>query len=101
MLESEETNQLNAPIEPLRKRGGQIGSSQLNSNQNTSIAIAFKRAGLDWRENFAHAILANDRKRIALWTRLLPYMVSRNHRNVKKGKASKAAIKALTDLENE
>ncbi len=97
---SELIEQPSASLSVARKRGRQIGSSQLDSKQHTSISIAFKRAGLDWRENFAKAILANDNRRIALWTRLLPYLVSKNHKNVKKGKrASKAALAALEDLE--
>ncbi len=91
----------NASLSVARKRGRQIGSSQLDSKQHTSISIAFKRAGLDWRENLAHAILANDQRRITLWVRLLPYLVSKNHKNVKRGKgrASKAALAALDELE--
>jgi hypothetical protein len=102
MLESGETNQFNTSLDVKRKRGGQIGSSGINSNQHTSIAIAFRKAGLDWRENLAKAILADDQRRIALWVRLLPYLVSKNKKNLKRGKgrASRAALDALSELEN-
>ncbi len=98
---SESIDQSNASLSVARKRGRMVGSSQLDSKQHTSISIAFKRAGLDWRENLAKAILADDKRRIALWMRLLPYLVSKNHKNLRrqKGRASKAALAALDELE--
>lgn len=95
-----EIEQSNASLSVTGKRGRVIGSSNLDSNQHTSISIAFKRAGLDWRENLAAAILANDQRRIALWMKMLPYLVSKNRKSkVKKCKASKAALSALEELE--
>jgi hypothetical protein len=104
-------NQPNGPLaqpsafdDKTNKRGRVVGSSNLNSNQHTSISLAFKRVGLDWRENMAKAILADDKKRIAMWMKLLPYLVSRNHKSKGKrwkGKASKAVLIALDQLEQE
>ncbi|SRR5258708_5960538 len=88
-------------LDAIPKRGRSLGSSNLNSNQHTSISITFRRVGLDWRENLAQAILKNDQKRINLWLKLLPYLVSKNKKNVKKSKASKAALNALAELERE
>jgi hypothetical protein len=100
---SDAIEQPSASIDATHKRGRAWGSSQLNSNTHTSISLAFKRVGLDWRENLAKAILDNDYKRIALWIKLLPYLVSKNHKHTKrtKGRASAAALKALDALENE
>ena len=83
------------------KRGRAIGSSNLDSNQHTSISLAFKRSGLDWRDNLAKAILNDDKARIRLWLKLLPYLVSKNHKKIKrqKGRARKAALADLEDLE--
>jgi hypothetical protein len=61
-----------------------------------------KALGVDWVASFAIAIKRNDKQLLSLWLRLLPYLiVTQGHRRVKrmKGKASKAALQALTDLE--
>ena len=66
------------------------------------MAQRFKKAGLDWQEDFALAIKANKRERIKLWLKLLPYLITTSSRaKVRhwKGKPSKAAIIALETLE--
>jgi len=83
---------------PGRPRGGR----NLHAKHPSSLARRFKRAGLDWAEDFALAIKANKRERISMWLRLLPYLVTTTNKlKVRrwKGKASKAAIVALEALE--
>lgn len=78
------------------------GARNLHAKHPSSIARAFKKAGLDWQLDFALAIKNNKRDRIALWLRLLPYLVTTTNKiAVKKwkGKASKAALIALEALE--
>lgn len=90
--------------EPKSKGGRPMGSSNSSSKQPSAIAQAFKKAGLDWKTDFAIAIKANNRNRIKLWLRLLPYMVttgSKTRGKKIKGRASKAALKALEAMENE
>lgn len=98
------------------------GVRNLNAKHPSSIAKAFRRAGLDWQADFAGAIkMAGEygltpetkkiaeanrawaRERIAMWLKLLPYLVTTTNRlKVRKwkGKASKAAVIALNALEN-
>jgi hypothetical protein len=77
---------------------------KLNAKRPSAIAKKFKAAGLDWQTDFALAIKANNRERVALWLRLLPYLVTHGG-NLKvkkwKGKASRAAMVALEALERE
>lgn len=91
------------PISKLSPHSGRPkGTISANSKNPSSIAKAFKRAGLDWKEAFALDIKANKRERIQMWLRLLPYLVTTTNRvHVKrwKGKASRAAIIALNALE--
>jgi hypothetical protein len=78
------------------------GARNLNAKHPSSIGKAFFKAGLNWQVDFALAIKANNRARIKLWLRLLPYLVTTTNRvHVKKwkGKASRAAIIALEALE--
>jgi len=79
------------------------GARNLKAKHPSSIAKAFKKAGLDWQTDFALAIKANNRNRIKLWLRLLPYLITQTNHSTKvrkwKGKASKAAIVALDALE--
>lgn len=78
------------------------GARNLHAKHPSSIARAFKKAGLDWQVDFAQAIKANKRERITMWLRLLPYLITTtNKQRVKrwKGKASRAAIVALDALE--
>lgn len=78
------------------------GSRNLHAKHPSSLAKRFKTAGLDWATDFAEAIKANNRERIGMWLKLLPYMVTTTNKlKVRKwkGKASKAAIVALDALE--
>jgi hypothetical protein len=84
------------------KRGMRLNTSNYHAKNDSGIAQAFKRAGLNWREAFAKDIMANNKKRIAMWMRLLPYLViTQGHKKIKKskGKASRAALIALETLE--
>ena len=95
---------INESIKQRNKGGRPLGSSGLNSKQPSAIARAFKAAGLDWKTDFALAIKANKRERIALWLRLLPYLITTGKRaKVKKwkGRASKAALVALEAMEQD
>ena len=99
---SEITNQHGAYSDETRKRGRVIGSSNIHSKQPSGIATRLKEHGIDWIPAFGKAIQRNDKQLLTIWLRLLPYLiVTQGHRRVKhmKGKASKAAIAALTDLE--
>jgi hypothetical protein len=79
------------------------GARNLHAKHPSAISKAFTKAGLDWKTDFALAIKVNDRERIQLWLKLLPYLITqRNHSTtVRKwrGKASKAAMIALEALE--
>jgi hypothetical protein len=84
------------------KGGRPFGSSNLHSKYPSSIAQRLKAAGVDWIVDLATAIKANDLTRINMWMRLLPYLVvTQGHRKPRrwKGKASKAAVQALEELE--
>jgi hypothetical protein len=87
-----------------RSPGRPKGSHTPAAKHASAIARRFRQAGLDWATDFARAIKANDKERIALWLRLLPYMVttaSRLRVRKWKGKASRAAIVALEALEGD
>lgn len=87
-----------------RKIGRPKGFDGTRSRMPSAIAQSFRKAGLDWKQDFALAIKANNRPRIKLWLRLLPYMITTSHRTkVKrwKGRASKAALVALEAMEQE
>ena len=75
----------------------------LHAKHPSAISRAFKKAGLDWQLDFALAIKANNRARIKLWLRLLPYLITQANHSTRvkrwKGKASKAALIALEALE--
>ena len=93
---------VSAPIAPVDKPGRPKNSINLHSKQPSGIANRLKAAGINWIESFGAAIKANDKQLLTLWLRLLPYLVvTGGHRRVKhfKGRASKAAVKALEDLE--
>jgi hypothetical protein len=86
------------------KGGRPVGSSNLHSKYPSSIAQRLKAAGVDWVVDLAAAIKADNLTRINMWMRMLPYLiVTQGHRKIKrgKGKASKAALAALAELENE
>ena len=89
-------------IPPKHAGGRPPNSVNIHSKQPSSIATRLKAAGIDWIPSFGAAIKRNDKALLALWLRLLPYLiVTGGHRRVKrlKGRASKAALAALTDLE--
>lgn len=90
-------------VVPARDKGGRPrGFDGRRSKMPSAMAQAFKRAGLDWQVDFAMAIKANNRNRIKLWLKLLPYLIttSAKSRGKKwKGKPSKAALIALDALE--
>lgn len=98
------TNSIGIPRDRLNRSPGRPrGARNLHAKHPSSIAKAFKKAGLDWQQDFALAIKNNRRERIRLWLRLLPYLITqRNHATTVKrwkGKASKAALIALGALE--
>ena len=85
-----------------RPNGVRLNTSNLHSKHPSSIAQRLKAAGVDWIVDLAIALKANDKERIALWMRMLPYLVvTQGHRKIKrtKGRASKAALAALNELE--
>jgi len=87
---------------PRDKGGRPRGFDGRRSKMPSAMAQAFKRAGLDWQIDFAMAIKSNNRPRIKLWLKLLPYLIttSSKARGKKwKGKPSKAALIALQALE--
>jgi hypothetical protein len=106
-LNTTETVPVNGAGVPLSKLnqspGHPKGARNLHAKHPSSISRAFRRAGLDWQTDFALAIKANNRPRIKLWLRLLPYMVTTSNKSVRvgkwKGRASKAALVALDALE--
>lgn len=84
------------------KGGRPKNSSNLHSKYPSSIAMRLKRLGVDWVESFAIAVKRNDKQLLTLWIRLLPYLiVTQGHARMKrkKGRASKAALQALNELE--
>lgn len=91
------------PVEPQRDKGGRPkGFDGTRAKMPSAMAIRFKQAGLEWQTDFALAIKANNRARIKLWLRLLPYMIATSDkRKVKrwKGRPSKAARIALEAME--
>ncbi len=93
------------PTPPIPSRNGvRLNTSNLHAKHASSIAKRLKLAGVDWIESFGVAIKRNDKQLLTLWLRLLPYLVvTQGHRRVKKGKgkASKAALNALAELERE
>jgi len=99
----EPTNGAGIPLMKLNKSTGRPkGARNLHAKHPSSIAKKFRAAGLDWATDFALAIKANNRARIKLWLRLLPYLITTTNKvRVKKwkGRASKAALVALDALE--
>lgn len=92
------------PPEPKSKGGRPIGFDGTKSKQPSALAQAFKKAGLDWKEDFALAIKGNKRERIKLWLKLLPYMITTSKRTKVarwKGKPSRAAKIALEAMERD
>lgn len=88
--------------EPINRGGRPKGFNGMRSKMPSAMAQRFKKAGLDWQTDFALAIKANKRDRIALWLRLLPYLITTSSRaKVRswKGRPSKAAKIALEAME--
>jgi hypothetical protein len=97
------TNGAGIPRERLHASTGRPkGARNLHAKHPSSLAKRLKVAGVDWIEHLAHAIKTNDRERIQMWLKLLPYLVTTTNKlRVRKwrGKASKAAMVALEALE--
>ena len=91
----------NIPI--ISKNGVRLNTSNLHSKHPSGIATRLKAIGVDWIVSFGAAITANDKELLSLWVRLLPYLIvsPTGYRKIKrtKGRASKAALAALDDLE--
>lgn len=87
---------------PWPKGGRPKGFNGQRSKMPSAMAIRFKQAGLEWQTDFALAIKANNKIRIKLWLKLLPYLITTSSKaKVRswKGKPSKAALIALETLE--
>lgn len=84
--------------------GVRLNTVNLGSKQPSGIAVRLRSAGVDWVASFAIAVKRNDKQLLALWVKLLPYLVvTHGHQRItrsKKMKASKAALQALDALEN-
>lgn len=90
--------------EPRNKGGRPKGFNGQRSKMPSAMAQRFKAAGLEWQTDFALAIKANNRARIKLWLRLLPYLITTSSRakiRSWKGRPSKAALIALETLEGQ
>jgi hypothetical protein len=99
-----EGKQARTEAEPKNKPGRPKGFDGTRSRMPSALAQSFKKAGLDWKEDFAKAIKENKRERIKLWLKLLPYMITTTKRAKVgrwKGKASKAAMIALQAMEQD
>jgi hypothetical protein len=84
--------------------GRKLGTTNLHSKQHSSISQRLKQNGVDWVADLALAIKANNYRRIAIWMKLLPYLiVTQGQRRSpvlkRKGKPDKAALAALEALE--
>lgn len=108
MIENDLTNATTTagPVQSAKpdvnKGGRPRGFDGRRAKMPSAMAQAFKRAGLDWQVDFANAIKANNRNRIKLWLRLLPYLITTSAKSrVKKwkGRPSRAAMIALETLE--
>lgn len=93
------------PVSPVavRHAGHPKGASSLHAKHPSAISRRLKLAGVDWIDSFAVAIKTNDKALLNLWLRLLPYLIVTGGRvRVKrfKGRASKAAMQALEELES-
>jgi hypothetical protein len=96
------TNGAGVPLTKLHNGTAPKNPRNLHAKHPSSIAKKFNKAGLDWATDFALAIKANNRARIKLWLRLLPYLITTTNKvpvRRWKGKASKAALVALDALE--
>lgn len=87
---------------PVNKPGVRLNNVNLHSKQPSGIATRLRSAGIDWVADLAAALKANDAARIAVWLKLLPYLVvsgGKPRAAKPKRRASKAALEALNELE--
>lgn len=103
MANSEPKSGDGTPISKLSSHIGRpVGTSNLHAKHPSAISKHLKLIGVDWIASFAIAVKRNDKQLLTIWLRLLPYLiVTQGHRRVKhsKGRASKAALAALDELE--
>jgi len=86
------------------KGGRPKGFDGTRSKMPSALAFAFKKSGLDWKEDFAKAIKESKRERIKMWLKLLPYLITTSSRakiRSWKGRPSKAAKIALEAMEQD
>lgn len=88
----------------LAARERRHGGSGRAARQMTSLAQRFRDSGLDWRADFADAIRARQWRRIDLWVRLMPYLLTggkKERPNAPRGKRrlTRAALAKLKELE--
>lgn len=86
------------------KTGRPAGGSNRASRQMTSLAQRFRECGLDWRADFADAIKARQWRRIQLWVKLMPYMLTGGKKAelrapAGKRRLTKTALAKLKELE--
>ena len=89
---------------PTPRIASRIDTVNLHSKQPSGIAVRLRKAGIDWVASFGQAIKRNDKQLLTLWVKILPYLVvTQGHRKIgrRKGRASKAALQALNELEQE
>ena len=88
----------------VNKGGRPKGFDGTRSKMPSALAFAFKKSGLDWKEDFAKAIKESKRERIKMWLKLLPYLITTSSRakiRSWKGRPSKAAKIALEAMEQD
>ena len=87
---------------PIKSNGVRINTGNIHSKHPSGIAYRLKLAGIDWIPSFGAAIKANDKDLLSLWVKMLPYLVvtgsSVRSKRIK-GRASRAALDALSELE--
>ncbi len=97
---------IDIPIQNIGTTPKRIGvrnnTSNIHSKAPSGIAKRLRMAGIDWIASFGVAIKTNDKELLGLWIRILPFLVvTGGHPRTKrlKGRASKAALAALANLE--
>lgn len=84
------------------KGGRPKNTVNLHSKFPSGIAFRLRKHGIDWVKDLAEALKTNNEIRISMWMRMLPYLVvTQGMKRVKKskGRASRAALDALSELE--
>lgn len=89
------------------KPGRPFASSNMGSKQPSALAKAFKAAGLDWKTEFARAIMSKDFKMMKFWQGMMSYLTTQNPGFRKNGgkvygdrfKVTPGAMEALEKLE--